>query len=185
MQSERMRWFEYGATLEIVAQPASFSYEIDGLLFRARRLRRGIELCAAAAASVGLLVLCCFGWSYRDDAVRITLVVVALVALLSVLFSLLRSPLTELRVTGSTVFALGFVDEEAPSTVLLDWATITELRFQAEIEGDPRGLYAETGWGSSCLLPHLDEEQANRVIDAIHRRFPDLGTSLARSTLNS
>jgi hypothetical protein len=57
-------------------------------------------------------------------------------------------------------------------------ANIESLEYREEKGGpdhyEPAGLYAELRNGSKCILPYLDEQQTQAVIEAIYKRFPDL-----------
>jgi hypothetical protein len=57
-------------------------------------------------------------------------------------------------------------------------ADIQSLEYREERGGpdhhEPAGLYADLKAGSKCILPYLNERQAQTAIGAIYKRFPDM-----------
>jgi len=103
--------------------------------------------------------------------------------------SSLRGTAVELRVTNLDFVSYGHAPEDyTPSTIAR--ADIYNLEFREASGGPdgpqfPKGLYVGhhrvgpgPGTTSTCVLPHIDKDQAERVIEAIYGRFPDTGKLL-------
>jgi hypothetical protein len=100
--------------------------------------------------------------------------------------SALRGTAVELRVNNLDFVSSGHAPEDYnPSTIAR--ADIYNIEFREGSGGPdgpefPEGLYVEyhrvgpgPGTTSTCVLPHIDKAQTERVIEAIYRRFPDTG----------
>jgi len=99
------------------------------------------------------------------------------------LVSLLRGTSVELVITNSGFISSG----HSPGGYYrcsVARADVRNLEYRkaaggGDIPESPAGLFVEThdaSWLSPgmCVLPHLNEEQTNQVIEAVLRRFPDL-----------
>lgn len=64
------------------------------------------------------------------------------------------------------------------SRVVIRVPQISAIRYTSG-DDDPSGLEVRCGfWKSKVLLPGLDREQTRTVIDAISRRFPEIGAKV-------
>lgn len=87
---------------------------------------------------------------------------------------------TQLSVTREYLVAtgagLGWTLPWSSSKVMIAVSTIKSLDY---ITGqDDTGLYLRCGsWARTCVLPGLHREQTKSVIDAILRRFPEIGST--------
>ncbi len=51
---------------------------------------------------------------------------------------------------------------------------VSSLRLDSGEEGGTAGLYANSGWTDTLLLPHMNKEQAAAIRATIKRRFPEI-----------
>lgn len=156
-----MRWWGPATRLERFDQA-------DGILFRVTGQRRLGDLLLPLGSSIGFLIAL---WRNTGIGGLLGLAVLAIVGLIH----WLRTSRTELHVTENDLRVAGDLDMSKTGSLRLTWPEISGLQFNHGGKHHPSGLYARQGaWSSTCILPHLDEEQAGEVIDAIYGCFPHL-----------
>jgi hypothetical protein len=83
-----------------------------------------------------------------------------------------------LWVSTSSLEAIGNFGGGYEPVRMLRWAEVIRLEFRPGTDGEdqytPKGLWAVTPGGASCLLPGLSQEQADPIVDQIYRKFPDV-----------
>ncbi len=107
----------------------------------------------------------------------VPLIMVAVLAGLLVFLQAARTSKVELRVTRLELKSRGPIPGEFGSTRSVCSADIQWLEYRNEEPGEngrPSGPYAVIGRRSTCLLPDLDAQQTNQLIDRIEARFPEL-----------
>jgi len=146
-----MNWFGPEATLTTTESS-------DELIFTSQKQRRGVGLLLAGLFLTGALVLwLMLGWS--------SAVAVLLGAALGAVGFLTTGSLT-LRVT-----AAGFKS----GSTFYTWRTCRSLEYGVGSEYGPKGLAASFGkWSKVIILPYLNAGQCEIVIDAIHKKFPNI-----------
>jgi hypothetical protein len=140
----------------------------EALLFRVQREGTWIFGLAGMAVTIFLASL---GWS------RLPLVFFAfgLVGLASVVVNWMRGGKAELRVTASELVATGNLESMFATEIRVPASDVTSLEWNSEGESGPGGLCVKRGWTVICVLPGLDEDQANGIAEAILKRFPAIG----------
>lgn len=166
--------------------PATFSIEDspNEVIVRVSESGRSysrVVLSAFMGAGVAYLFL-------RSGTSRIFQIAVCLF----IAFAVVREAISSLRGTDVRlqVGNLDLISEgHAPggySSSTISRATVERFEYlKASGVGDgpdyPEGLYAEwsgvVSWRSSkCIIPGVNQSQADAVIEAIYKRFPDMGT---------
>jgi hypothetical protein len=143
--------------------------------YEIREVRDGLEITAtgipSASASIGIAgaVAAITGYvGYRILSFWLSLPGAVLAGAIGFCLTF-RQSRAVLRATNLDFETKG----EYPSTIAR--AEVSAM-FYDKAQGDemsytPAGLYADRG---VCLLPFVNEEQANEIIQAIYRRFPDM-----------
>jgi hypothetical protein len=156
----------------------------DGLSIRVTKGRRGwTTLLDITGASLFFYFL------YHSSASQIVLILITafcVFVLLKDIMSGVRGTNVEMRVTNLDLISTGQAPGGyAPSSV--SRADIYNLEFKEANSGRgrtedlPDGLYVQhhgdaSLHGHTCILPHIDKPQTEKVIQAILRRFPDTET---------
>ena len=146
------------------------------------RNRGQIALAIAAGLVFGFL-LSRSSWS--SPSLRLFVLGLYAISLLRGIATLFRGCKVELRVTNLDISSRGHsTDGYRPSTI--SRADVTLLTFReasggADVPENPRGLYIEhLGMGKwkidTCVLPQVNREQAQEIVETIYSRFPDTGT---------
>ncbi len=143
----------------------SISEDDDGLLITVF-LRGRIIVVVTTFAAVGCVLLAVDGFVPH----RAILIVAALAAALGIVMSLREQKVT-LRVTNLDFETLGYFGGSYRHRRSEPRMTIQGLEYR-NTEGVP-GLYADTSFYWACLLPYVNEQQANEIIERIYQRFPD------------
>lgn len=105
------------------------------------------------------------------------LMLVAVLAALLMFWLAIRTARAELRVTRIAFKSRGPFAGELGYSRNVTSGDIQWLEYQKEEsggEGRAGGLYAVVGRRSICLLPDLDRQQTDQLIDRIEAKFPDL-----------
>jgi hypothetical protein len=84
----------------------------------------------------------------------------------------IHGPETRLRVTNDELIARGNLHRLFKTELRIHAIEISSLRFDSGGERDERGLHAKLDWGSTLVLPGVNEEQAEEICDKIAARFP-------------
>jgi hypothetical protein len=164
-----MNWF--GSTVRV----EQFE-DGDRLRFRVTNERR---IAALLLPTLAGLLLFFYAWQY-DAGWLVLLAATALIAL--PVWRWFQVRVTELRVTEVDLVVEGDLDSSNPSPWVL-WSEITSLHHLPPIANDPEGLYASKGLSSGvCLVPGVNEGQADRIIQAIYHRFPYVAMAAASET---
>jgi len=152
------------------------------------RVKESRRTWSALATLVAGSVFLYFVFHSKDEPQAYLLVVggLCVVVIVKDIVSFLRGTGVELRVTNLEFVSYGHAPEDyTPSTIAR--ADIYNLEFREASGGPdgpqlPKGLYVGhhcvgpgPGTTSTCVLPHIDKDQAERAIEAIYRRFPDTG----------
>lgn len=145
----------------------------DGLLIKARQrhsLAQGIFSATIAAAFVVLVVK-------RFVSLPVLILVVVLAAGFG-FAQVLREKEAELNVTNLEFRTSGYFGGDYRARRSLSSADVRWLEYQEDRGGiessyHPAGLYAVLRVGEACMLPHVNEQQAGEIIEAIAKRFPD------------
>lgn len=150
------------ASLEIEETP-------EGLLIRS--VRRGSVLYALLSGALCAAVVFLLGRMYFH---RPALAVITVVAAIWGSARWWRTIRVELRITKLELQASAGWRVGYRFDLHIPLADIKRLVYRSNRgEADrPGGLYVVHRWKADCVLPRLDEIQAQRAIDAIHRRFP-------------
>jgi|GEM_PF-2930225 len=89
---------------------------------------------------------------------------------------------TKLRVTREGLFAEGNLGQLFSTSIALAIEDVSSIGFyDGGGDGGIYGLYARHGWKFTPVLPRLSQEQAEMVVDAIAKKFPEIP---AESALN-
>jgi len=129
---------------------------------------------------IALAVLYLF-WRIAQGWSRIVLIVMAIFSVLAYLANRLHGRETKLRVTSEGLIAEGNLGRLFVTRFELAATDITKIRFHTVGEGDKPGLYVWHGWASACVLPGVDPQQADSIVDAIGRKLPELPTEHSES----
>lgn len=145
----------------------------EALLVRAKAKASVFEALLSALAAGGCVGLLASQFVARPAIVMLTLVGTSVAYLLA-----LRVKSFELRVTRSEFVSCGRIGDDFGTMRTVHASDIRWLEFQEDNSGPdtshhPIGLYAVLQFRSICLLPHVDEQQTNLLIDRIGERFPD------------
>jgi hypothetical protein len=119
--------------------------------------------------SLGLVVWT--GWKWPNLWFRIG----AAFGILALLANWLQGRETQLSVTAWEVAARGNIGRLFRTDLVVPVADINSVEYFVGDEGKPPGLYVMQRWARTCLLPGLNEAEANGIVDAILRKFPEIG----------
>lgn len=86
----------------------------------------------------------------------------------------LHSPVTRLLVTDTELVARGSLGRSYSDTRRVKTEDLKSLGHFHGAHNEPLGLYAYHAWTKTCMIPHLTPQESNAIINAIHRKFPDL-----------
>ncbi len=148
------------------------------------RFNAPMDILRIVLTCAGAAIFCFFLRRARSSDVPVPFLIafVFLVAALEI-FRALRGTRVELRVQNLDFVSTGHAPGGYfPSSVSRDDLLRLEFR-EASGGGEdrefPRGLYVEYQSDSAfetcfCLLPHIDREQTEEVIQAIRARFPEI-----------
>ncbi len=98
----------------------------------------------------------------------------AVVGGISLVANWARGRATKLRVTETEFVASGNLDQFFSTEARAQTSDVTSIGYELGSENEPSGLYARTGWSHTCLLPGLNEEQANSIAATVSKRFPEI-----------
>ena len=145
----------------------------DGLLLRVRQKPSLVErlLALVIPATVAGLV------SAHFVSKPVLVVIVILGASLGFIQQM-RERRVELRVTKFDFQTRGYFGDGYLGTRSVPSANVRGLRYKESQGGEAStpGLFVDLRWGSTCVLPHIDEQQTSQVIEQILQRFPDWRT---------
>lgn len=145
----------------------------EALLVTAARKRSTAEgLLSATAVGVATAIVAAFFVG------KLLLVALALATGSAAFLWAVRTDRHELRITREKFVSCGRVGDNFGSIRTVDATDIRWLEHQEDTSGPetshhPGGLYAVLELRSVCLLPELDEQQTNLIIERIKDRFPD------------
>ena len=147
----------------------------DGLLIRVRQKSSTAGSALSGLVTLGF-VLIAFGRYWRP-----ALVITAALLAGTVSFLLyLREKTVELRVSKFEFQVHGKIGSDLQSSRAISCADIRWLEYAEDRSGEgserPEGLYAVLKYHSVCVLPYVDLQQANALIDRIENRFPNLAS---------
>ena len=134
-----------------------------------RAYGRGLATFLVTAALVAL-----FGHGHTTLTVLIPLAI-ALGALTAL--PVLRKRHSELHVTSRELTTTGFLQGRFRAPIPLEEIQRLEYRpyeYGGEDPDQLEGLYVQTSHGTKCMLTFVTEAEANRVIEAIYRNFPEI-----------
>ena len=148
----------------------------DGLLIRS--VRNGSVPYALLGAAVSGAIVYFFGRIYFHRPALLVLTVLVAIWGSSRWWRLVR---IELRLNR---FGLQVTGNVKSLSRLNRWMPIEEIRRleyrPSRGEGEvkqPSGLYVQHRWKIYCILPSADEDQIQKILEAVHHRFPDIPTS--------
>lgn len=120
---------------------------------------------------------CAIAFGYRFLALE-ALIPIALALGAIAATPLLRRRYSQLHITQLELATFGFLqDGSVPPIPLKD---VLRLEYRPLVEEgpdgpeQPEGVYVETRHGTKCMLTFVNESEANHVIDAIYRHFPEI-----------
>jgi hypothetical protein len=99
---------------------------------------------------------------------------IAAIGGISLVANWVRGQVTKLRVTETEFVGRGNLDQFFSTEARAQASEVTSIGYEMGSENGPSGLYARTGWSHTCLLPGLNEEQANAIAAAVSKRFPEI-----------
>lgn len=140
----------------------------EELQFRVSHRAGWIELFLEVASTV-LLVWA--GWKWPNFWLRIG----AGAGVLALIANWLQGRETHLSVTKRELSATGNLGRPVRTELTLGAAEVKSLEYFVGDEGEPSGLFAMTRWTRVCLLPCVSEAEANGIVGAIVRKFPQIG----------
>jgi len=162
------------ATLEIREFP-------DGVFVRCTEPRRIVPILLAFSCGMVITFICIRFTS--ASVVRWCIGVAGSVLLARSVAGALRPTNVVLRVNELDMITTGRGPESfKPGRI--PRAEISSMEFRRTGRGDlTEGLYVEhrtaDGSDETCVLPCIDEGQVQRVLEAIYRRFPEMGSPMA------
>jgi|SRR6185312_1603651 len=155
-----MQWWGPANSLEFIDKA-------DALTIRATSIRRPGDLIWPAGCLVASLVTLAFG---APDGWPISLVAIA--ALLCA--GWFNTSTVELRVTQRYLSARR-VSSWFDNETRVQWTDVRALEYHTGGENDSHGLYARKSfWSAPCLMPQLNKDETQQVIEAIARKFPGI-----------
>jgi hypothetical protein len=143
----------------------SISEDADGLFIKVS-LRGRLAAIVSALATAGCVLIVADAFVPH----RVMLVAAAVAALLATVMSL-REQTVKLRVTNLEFETLGYFGGSYRRRRTEPRMSIQGLEHRTS-ENVP-GLYANMPFYWACILPYVNERQANEIIERIYRRFPD------------
>lgn len=149
--------------------PANLT-ESTRLTFRVDRERGWIEWAIALALTFLLF------WEAHHLHSLVWLIFGVLAAA-SITLGLSASGPMELVVTSCELQVSSNPGRMFRSDTSIKTADVKAIEYQLGGEDTPSGLYAKHGRHHTCLLKDLTEEQANRILDQILSKFPQIGTN--------
>ena len=166
-----------------------------GVALKIEELPEGLTVSVVEVARVSrfmwialqVIAACLFLWLAPFPNASFRLLVAAIVTLVFArdLVSALRGTKVVLRVTNRDLISTGY-SPGGYNASTVPRADVTNLEYRCasgggDIPEQPEGLHVERrlfrNWNSgTCVLPLLDQAQAEEVVDRIVRRFPDTGS---------
>ena len=119
------------------------------------------------------LVVLWWFWRTGNLWLRIISGVAAGFTMLAAIANHIQGGETRLSVTGDELLAEGNLGGLFSTHERITVSRVSSIRYDHGGDGIP-GLYAFHGWRSTLLLPYLSPDQANAVVDTIHRKFPHI-----------
>jgi len=132
------------------------------------------------APGLGLFALWWFFWRIGTPWLRIISGVAAAVTAFSYVANWIQGRETKLRVTSEELAAKGNLSRIFTTNFQVAAADLSSIRYDDGGDGGFAGLYVWRGWTCTCVLPGVSREQADSIVDAIARRFPDLPTERSK-----
>jgi hypothetical protein len=117
-----------------------------------------------------------FFWKIAHGWSRIILIFIAVSSAAPYVANRLQGRESKLRLTSEEVTAEGNIGRVLSTKFRIAATDVTAIRFEPGGEGGTPGLYVRHGWAGTCVIPNLNSEQADLIVDAIARRFPHLPT---------
>lgn len=165
-----MEWWGPSNSLEFIDKP-------DALTIRTTSIRRTGDLIWPAGSLLAAFATYCFGtfagWP------------LSLIATAAILLARwFNTRVVELRVTPRELLSRSS-RYWTNHVIKLRWTEVQALVYRVGGKNRARGLYAKKSfWSVSCLIPDLDRDETQRVIEACARKFPDIvltdGTAVLR-----
>lgn len=152
----------------------------DALEFTATRSDSLLENVAIPAITI--ILMWAFFWRNGNLWLRIISGAAVGFTILAALANRIQGNETRLRVTLDGVVAEGNLGQLFSTSASVAIADISSLCFHDGGDGGISGLYARRGWRFVLLLPRLNQQQSQSVVDAITKKFPGIP---AESALNS
>jgi hypothetical protein len=84
----------------------------------------------------------------------------------------LHSPVTRLFVSDTELLARGNLGRSYSDTRRVKTDELKSMSHFHGAQNEPAGLYAYHAWTKTCLIPRLTQQEANSIIETIHRKFP-------------
>jgi hypothetical protein len=86
----------------------------------------------------------------------------------------LQGKQASLRITADKLIARGNLARIFTTEIVIAANEVSSLKWDSGGEDGTPGLYAKREWGSTLLLPYIDEAQAATIRDVTARRFPEI-----------
>ena len=152
----------------------------DALEFTVTRSDSLLENVGIPAITISLMWA--FFWRNGNLWLRIISGAAVGFTILAALANRIQGNETRLRVTLDGVVAEGNLGQLFSTSASVAIADISSIGFHDGGDGGISGLYARRGWRFQLLLPHLNQQQSQSVVDAITKKFPGIP---AESALNN
>ena len=143
----------------------------DALEFRVEREAGWFELALSAVITIFAVWLF---WKTGSLFPRIIAVLAAAAAVVTLWANWLHGKVTRLVVNAEEIVADGNLDRILATTVRIPAGELKSLRWDSGGEDGTPGLYANRGWNSTLLLPHITQQHATTICNAIENRFPEI-----------
>ena len=151
----------------------------DALEFTATRSDSILENVAIPAITI--ILMWAFFWRNGNLWLRIISGAAVGFTILAALANRIQGNETRLRVTLDGVVAEGNLGQLFSTSASVAIGDISSIGFHDGGDSGISGLYARRGWRFVLLLPRLNQQQSQSVVDAITKKFPGIP---AESALN-
>jgi hypothetical protein len=82
----------------------------------------------------------------------------------------------DIKVSAHGLHSSGNLGRMFSTSVEVAANEFTSVGYEISDEDNTSGLYIRKRWGTTCIAPHLSEEQCLQIAGLIYQRFPSLGT---------
>lgn len=113
-------------------------------------------------------------WISGTFLVQCFVVLAAVPGCITYVASWLQGKQAILRVTADKFVARGNLARTFTTEIVIAADDVRSLEWESGGENGTSGLYAKQEWGSTLLLPYIDEAQAAEIRAAVARRFPEI-----------